>query len=434
MLIDALLFLAFVLLLLCSAFFSGTETAFTAVNERDLAEAEKSQDPRATRVRELIADKGRIIAALLVGNNIVNTILPVLATILSEQLVLQFPVLPGWAGPLTATLVSIVFLLVFGEVIPKNLAVVFFRSWTLVAARPVRILITLFSPIIALLNSLSRSVSAALGRGPTDQQPNSLQELLWMTRISQKSGSIDALEAKLIHRASVLNDHDVCEIMVPRQEICMISSKATLPEIRSIFSGELYSRMPVYGDSRDSIVGILHFKQIFSIPPEHEGHFSATTLMQPPFFVPATRSIGSLMEEMRKGGEHLAVVIDEFGALVGIITLEDVLEFLIGAIRDEFDLRPQAGAGEAAGIPDSQLVCFEIPGRMPIVQFERKYEIPCPPEVIGAATTMGGLYLHHSGTLPQVGDVLSLEAMDLKVTRVGGHRIERLEVTRKTRS
>lgn len=430
MLLDTLLFAAFILLLMLSAFFSGTETAFTAINDKDLAEAEKKHDHRAARVRELITDKGRIIAGLLVGNNIVNTILPVLATVLSEQFVLQVTALPSWTAPLVATVTSIFFLLIFGEVIPKNLAVVFFRPWALIAARPVGILLTIFSPIISLLNALSRSISSALGRTDSDHKPYSLQELMWFTRASQQSGTIDALEAKLMDRASVLNDHDVREIMVPRQEICMISAKATLPEIRSVFSGELYSRLPVYGESQDAIIGVLHFKQVFAIPLEHDSSFSAVSLMQAPFFVPETRTIGSLMEDMRKGGEHLAVVVDEFGALIGIITLEDILEFLIGAISDEFDPRAQPPSSGAPSVPDAHLTRFEISGRMPIVQFKLKYEIPLSPELVGDATTMAGLFLHHSGSLPKVGDLISLDQIRMRILRVSNHRIDRLEITR----
>jgi putative hemolysin len=428
--VELILVGSFFFLLILSALFSGTETAYTAISESEVADDGTSDDRRRALVRDLIRQKGRIIAALLIGNNIVNTVLPVLATVLLGDLLSQVPVIPLWAAPILAAAITICFLLIFGEVIPKNLAVLTSKRWALAVARPVSLLIRLFSPAIALLDVLSGWVSGLFAEVPGMKKPRGLQDLMWLTRVSQQSGTIDDLEAKLINRSSVLNDHDIREIMIPRMEICMTAATTPIAEIRALFAREMYSRIPVFAESSDSIVGILHFKQVFALGEDMLAA-EAAQIMQAPFFVPATRSIGSLLEEMRRNGEHLAVAIDEFGTSIGIVTLEDVLEFLVGAIRDEFDPRPAQGSDASRPNTGPRPDRFEISGRLPVFQFERETGLSLRPDQVGEATTMAGLFLHHAGAIPRVGDEIQLEPFTMRVLRLATHRIERFEIIRR---
>ena len=428
---ELILLVPFFLLLLLSAFFSGTETAFTAVSETALQTDERRRDPRSDIVLKMIRNRGNIIGAILIGNNVVNTVLPVLATVIFEGLLSRAPHLPAWLGPVLAGAISIVFLLVCGEVVPKNVAVAHATSWALRAARPTRFLVTILSPLISLLNLFSRLVMSLVGRPETNRDNAMIQELLSMSRLSRQAGAIDHLEAKLLNRAAILNDYGAGDILVPRQEVCTVSAQATVEEIRRVFLRDQYSRIPAYGDTPDHIIGILHFKEIVPLPTDQWSKPPATSLLYPPMFVPESKSIGSLMEEMRSGGTHLAVVIDEYSAPLGIVTLEDILEFLVGAIRDEFDSATGDGAS-SAGTPGKGETTGsssrELPGRLSIIHFERQFKIELPAELKAEASTLAGLVLNACGSLPEPGFSLQLPGLRLTVVKVGRQRIERLLV------
>jgi CBS domain containing-hemolysin-like protein len=428
---DLLLLLIFFFLLLLSAFFSGTETAYTAVNETTLLTEERRADPRSAIAQKLIHNRSNIIGAVLIGNNVVNTILPVLATVLFESLLNRTPTLPLWLAPILAGAISIVFLLLCGEVVPKSIAVANSTEWALIAAQPTRILVTLLAPLIFLLNIISKLINKFIQ--PTEKRRGELmiQELISMSRLTRQAGAIDHLEAKLLNRAAILNDHSAGDILVPRQEVCFLSAKASFEEVRETFIREQYSRIPVYQETPDNIIGLLHFKEVVPLPENQTAPPKLSTFIHPPLFVPESKSIGSLMEEMRSGGNHLAIVIDEFSAPVGIVTLEDILEFLVGAIRDEFDPNPTAeeplprnpGQEEVPAHP-----AREIPGRLLIIHFERQFKIHIPSEFKKEASTMAGLVLHVCGALPEAGYQASLPGVRLTVKKVGRQRIERLLV------
>ena len=426
---DILIGSSFFLLLLLSAFFSGTETAFTAVNETSLEKDGTGRDRRAARVLDLIRNRGQVIAALLIGNNIVNTVLPVLAVLFFERLVRSVPGLPPWSAPIIATTTTIMFLLVFGEVIPKNVAVTFSRAWSLFAGRPVAWLITLFSPIIRILGVLNSGLLLLLGRDPKATHTHSIQELFSLTRLTRKAGGIDDLEAKLIRRAGVLNDHIAREIMIPRQEVLLLPADASFQAVRQAFLTHMYSRLPVCGETTDAIVGIVHIKQLFTVEPDAEQEFRLTDHMQKPLFVPETCTIGSLLEDMRKSGAHLALIVDEFGVFAGMLTLEDILEFIVGTIRDEFDTPPEIRTSLPPGVQIPEEGRYLIPGRLPILAFERMVDWEFPQVETGGAATMAGLFLHHFGSLPEEGDSIDLTRFRLRVCRASFRRIDRLEVT-----
>lgn len=325
-----LLILLFMLVL--SAFFAGSETAITALDNLKLRALIREQGDPNGMFNLVLEKRARFITTLLVGNNLVNNF----SAILTSNL---FAIWLGNAGLGIATAVVTFLLLVFGEITPKSLAIINVLPIFKAVIRPIYWLSILLSPVIYLFETIAQSIIRLLNRGAV--QPGlSVQELRLMIEILGGRGQLDWQKHQLLNKTLVMDYLMAREVVKPRIDMRTISHQATVQQVIDLCLETGYSRIPVQGESKDEIVGIVHLKRALQLmrsisadsPPP-----SVTEAMIPPVYVPETKRVGSLLTEMLQQRLHMAIVVDEYGGTVGLVTLEDILEELVGEIYDESD-------------------------------------------------------------------------------------------------
>ncbi|NJK41338.1 MAG: HlyC/CorC family transporter [Acaryochloridaceae cyanobacterium SU_2_1] len=323
------------MLIVLSAVFSGSETAITALDNLKLRALMKSEgDPHGV-YRLVLEKRTRFITTLLVGNNLVNNF----AAILTSNL---FVIWFGGAGVGIATAVVTFLILLFGEVTPKSLAVnnaLLVFQWVV---RPVYGLSVLLFPIIRLFETIVQGVIRIV-QGDLVQQGESLQDLQLMIEILGGRGQLDLQKRQLLNKALMLDSLIVRQVVKPRIDIRTVTHDATMQDVIDVCLESGYSRIPVQEDSKDEMVGIIHLKQAVH-HLKTKGNGIVTEAMDPPIYVPETKRVEDLLKEMLQQRFHLAIAVDEYGGTVGLVTLEDILEELVGEIYDESDLpsRPRS--------------------------------------------------------------------------------------------
>lgn len=319
-------------MLVLSAFFSGSETAITALDNLKLRALIKEQGDPNGMYTLVLEKRARFITTLLVGNNLVNNF----SAILTSNL---FAIWLGNAGIGIATAVVTFLVLIFGEITPKSFAINNVLPIFKAIVRPIYWLSIVLSPVIVLLETITQSIIRLFSPGGA-QQGLSVQDLRLMIEILGGRGQLDWQKHQLLNKALMMDYLMAREVVKPRIEMRTISHQATLPEVIELCLETGYSRIPVQGESKDEIVGIVHLKRALQLAHTHEeerNSISVTEAMSPPVYVPETKRVGNLLKEMLQQRLHLAIVVDEYGGTVGLITLEDILEELVGEIYDESD-------------------------------------------------------------------------------------------------
>lgn len=341
---DVKLDLSILLLLLgLSAFFSGSETAITALDNLKLRALMKEQgDPQG--IFALVMERrARFITTLLVGNTLVNN----LAAILTSNLfILWF----GGAGVGIATAVVTILVLLFGEITPKSLAINHAMPIFRVVVRPIYWLSVVLSPIILAFEAVVHTLMRSLQR-PNSQSGESVEDLQVMIEILGGKGQLDLQKRQLLHKTLKLDTLSVREVVKPRTEMCTISHEASLQELIDLCLETGYSRIPVQGESKDEIVGVIHLKRAM-YHLKLQGNDMVSSVMDAPAFTPATKRVADLLKEMLQKRLHLIIVVDEYGGTVGLVTLEDVLEELVGDIYDESDF-PRRSLTRSTPVPET---------------------------------------------------------------------------------
>lgn len=363
-------------------------------------------DKRAQLVLNLSQDYDKLLSTILIGNNIVNITSASLATVLFV----------GWlgdAGVSLSTVIMTVVVLVFGEISPKSLAKESPEKFAMLSAPVMRVLIVLFTPLNFLFSQWKRLLSRVFH---TDDSPGMTEEeLLTIVEEAQQEGGIDEQESELIRSAIGFNDLKAVDIFTPRVDVTAVSKEATLDEIADTFADTGYSRLPVYEESIDDIVGIIHHKDFFN--DVVKGGQPLDSVIKPATFITQSIKIAELLRMLQKNKSHMAVITDEFGGTVGIVTMEDILEELVGEIWDEHDevvesFRKQSDGSflVAAGADLSDLYdLFSIKG-------------DCD------ASTVSGWVIDQLGRLPLVGDHFQAEGLDVTVTMVDHRRVLEVRV------
>ncbi|HNV70214.1 MAG TPA: hemolysin family protein [Candidatus Ozemobacteraceae bacterium] len=418
--VDALIFG----LLLCgSAFFSGTETALTSVQESKLSTLAEKGNRAAQRVMALIANRGTVIGAMLIGNNIVNTLLAIYAATVFNAVILNSP-LPPWMAPVAASVLSIVVLLIGGEVVPKNIGLRFNTRWALLAAYPCTYFIKLVTPVLWGLNLINRLMLSILGGQDTRSGP-SVDELLALVKMSQKAGIIDPMERELIGKSMFLNETLAKEIMIHRTQVCAVAETSTLADVQAVFVRELFSRLPVYRENLDQIVGILNIKEVFRFDAKNTG-FRIADVMTPPLVYPETAKIGAIFDKMRQSRSHMVIVVDEFGSTSGIITLEDIVEQIFGEISDEYDAQSPARFRWVGA------QVFEAEGRTSLSEvqeeLEKKHCRVLPADACEDVETLAGLVMKVLGNIPSAGERFEVGGFHFQIRKVTGQKIQLISV------
>lgn len=417
-LVSVLIFLG---ILSLSGLFSGTETALTAVSEVSLVRLADEGNKSAKLLRRMLVEKGRVIAALLVGNNIVNVVLAVYATVVFNNMIQGTDAMPSWAGPIVASVSSVAFLLVFGEVLPKSLAVSFRVKWAVASAYPVAVLMLVTRPVTWVLMGVSHGAMRLLGRRPSEGDIFDVHEIHTVARMSEKAGVIDTIEKQLIQRAAQLNDTRVREIMIPRTDVEGLEVSAGRDEVRALFQKTPFSRIPVYRGDLDEVVGILNFKEFLRHDPGKARAFDLTSFLHKPLFVPEAMFIGDLLNEMRARRTHLSIVLDEYGGTAGVITLEDVVEMLVGRIEDEYDhvTVPIERLDDRTWLVDGRVIDDRLVVRL---------RLDLPEEALEGFDTVAGLALKAFGNIPSEGDTTTYYNMELTAVHVKDHRVRRVRI------
>ena len=312
-----------------SAFFSSSETALTTVNQIRMRTLADNGDKRAARVLHVTGNPGKMLSAILIGNNIVNLSASSISTSLAIHLF-------GNTGAGIATGILTFLILIFGEVTPKTMATIKADSMSLTVAAPIGLLMKILTPVIFIINKLSLGLMFLLHVNIKDAQKKMTEEeLRTIVDVSQENGVIEHEERDMIHNLFDFGDAEAKEIMVPRIDMTFVQADATYQEVLDIFRQDMFTRLPVYEDSTDNVIGIINMKDFLLQNDTPE--FSVRNLLREPYFTYEHKNTADLFLEMRKSSISLAIVLDEYGVTAGLITLEDLLEEIVGEIRDEYD-------------------------------------------------------------------------------------------------
>ena len=311
-------------MMIFSALFSGTETAFSSVNKLRLKNYEAQGSKKAKKALRLANRFDEVLTAVLIGNNIVNIATASVSTLIFIKLF-------GPKGPAISTIVITVLVLIFCEVLPKSYAKKNAEKLTLAFAGPLTFLVAVFKPFVWLLNKLSSLISKGDEAAPSVTE----DELKYMIDEIEEQGVIEEQESELVKSALEFDEITVNEILIPRVKVIGVELGSTIDEIKELFSREMYSRLPVYEKSLDDIKGIITNKAFFKMLVE--GGSDITPIIQEVPHIADTKLISEAMRDMQRSKVHLAVVIDQYGGTKGIVTLEDIIEELVGEIYDEDD-------------------------------------------------------------------------------------------------
>ena len=327
------------ILLLLSAFFSSAETALTTVNKHRMRALANQGNKKAARVLALIEKPEKMLSAILIGNNIVNLSASSLTTTLAMSLASQ-----AGLGKNTSTFVGLatgiltLLILIFGEITPKTIATMKNESMALLYSGIIYTITTVLTPVIYVVNLFSGLLCRLFGIKPGSGQAITELELRTIVDVSQESGVIEKEEKELINNVFDFGDSVAKDIMLPRIDVSFASVDMSYDELVEIFLEEQYSRLPVYEESKDNVIGILNLKDLFFYRETHRNEaFDIYKVLREPFFTYEYQKTSTLMEEMRNNSISFAIVLDEYGSTAGLVTLEDLIEEIVGDIKDEFD-------------------------------------------------------------------------------------------------
>lgn len=318
-----------VILLFLSAFFSSAETSLTTVNRIRMRTLAEEGNKRAERVLHITDNSGKMLSAILIGNNIVNLSASSIATSLAIKLW-------GSVGAGIATGLLTLLILIFGEISPKTLATIHAEKISLAYSGTIEFLMKILTPVIFIINKLSMGFLFLLKVDPNaGNQQMTEQELRTIVDVSKESGVIESEEHEMINNLFDFSDAQAKEVMVPRIDMTFADINSTYDELIEIFQEDKFTRLPVYEENTDNVVGILNMKDLLLYKDKE--HFKLSNIMREPYFTYEHKNTAELFIEMKKSSISLAIVLDEYGATAGLITLEDLLEEIVGEIRDEYD-------------------------------------------------------------------------------------------------
>jgi Mg2+/Co2+ transporter CorB len=408
--------LVVIVLLAVSAFFSASETALTGASRGNMLRLSKQGNREAAIIFDLVADRERLIGAMLLGNNIANIGASALAT----------GILTSWfgsVGVLYATAVMTVLVVIFAEVLPKTIAINAPDRFALLVARPLRFTVTVFGPLLAVIQAVVRVLMRLIGVKVGANQPllSPIERLRGAVDLLHSEGKVEKMDRDMFGGLLDLRELQVSDVMIHRTE--MVTINADLPPeelVREVLASE-YTRIPLWREKPENIVGVLHAKDLLRAIRASEGetsHIDVSTIMLPPWFVPDIRPVSEQLKAFRRRKTHFALVVDEYGEVEGIVTLEDILEEIVGDIADEQDV---VVAGVRAQ-PDGSVV---VDGSVPIRDLNRAMDWNLPDE---EATTVAGLVIHEARSIPERGQSFTFHGFRFRVLRRERNRITALRI------
>lgn len=398
-------------LIALSAYFSATETAFTSLNRIRLKTRADDGDKRAARTLALAADYDRLLSTLLIGNNIVNNVATTIGAVLFIKLI-------GSAkGPTVSATVLTVVILVFGEVTPKSLAKERPEDWAIAATPLLRVLAVVLTPVNFLFTQWKKLLRVLLRH--QDDDGITEEELMGMVDQAETEGSLDQHESDLIRNAIEFNDMEVSEILTPRVDLEALADTATMEEAAAMYASSGFSRLPIYHDSIDNIIGVLHEKDFYAA--YCRGAKRLSELKSSVLYTTETARISDLLRQLQQNKVHMAVVVDEYGGTQGIVTMEDIMEELVGEIWDEHDevieeFRKQSDGSYLVACSADLDDLYDLFDMKPSEEYD--------------ASSVSGWVMEEIGRVPDVDDRFRADGLEVCVTRVEHRRVMEIRVRR----
>ena len=408
---DAIQLLIILILVALSAFFSSSETALTTVNKIRMRTLADAGDSRAAMVLKVTGNPAKMLSAILIGNNIVNMYASSLTTLLSSKIF-------GNEAVGFATGVLTFLILIFGEITPKTSATLSSEKMSLHCAAIIYSLMTVMTPVIFVINKVSLLVLKLVGVDPNKKAESITEdELRTIVEVSHEEGVIETEEKKMINNVFDFGDSVAKDVMVPRIDMAFVDVNVTYDQLIDIFREEKYTRFPVYEETTDNVIGILNIKDIL-LAGERE-QFSVRDYLRAPYYTFEFKKVSELMVEMKKANVNIIIVLDEYGATAGLITLEDMLEEIVGEIRDEYDEDEENELVEVA--PNE----YVVEGSMKLDDLNDRLELRLESEDYDS---VGGLVIGLLDHLPEEGEDVVFDNVRLVVDRVEKNRIDRIHM------
>ena len=397
-----------IILLSASAFFSSAETALMTSNKLKMRNLADNGNKRAAKVLKVTENTDKMLSAILIGNNIVNLTASSISTTLTLKIF-------GSKLVGIATGILTFLILVFGEITPKNVASKNAENMALAYIGVISFLVTVLTPVIFIVNTVAKFVISIFNKNGDDNNAVTEEELRAMVEYSHEEGVIENEEKKMIVNVVDFGDTVAGDIMVPRVDMVMVDEKSSYEEILQVFREERYTRIPVYEETPDNVIGILNVKDFLLI--EDKENFVMKELLREPLYTYEYKKTSALMMDMRKTGANIVIVLDEYGITAGLITLEDMLEEIVGEIRDEFDADEDEGITKVSDLEyliDGSTNLDDINDRIGLSLSSEEYE------------SIGGLIMEKLGRLPVEGEIINFDNIVLTVKKMDHARIEKV--------
>ncbi len=419
---DAIQVLVLIALVALSAFFSSAETALVTVNKIRVRNLIEEGDKRAVILSRVIEDQGKMLSAILIGNNIVNISASSLATLLVTRLLAGTGLASVAAGISTGALTLIV--LVFGEITPKTCATIHSEKIALSYARIIYTWMTIATPIIFIMNSLSMGILFLMRVDPNEKSDSyTEEEIRTIVEVSHEDGVIETEEREMINNVFDFGDSSAKDIMVPKVDMSFLNVNATYQETLELYKENKYTRYPVYDETTDTVIGMVNVKDLLIY--EDKEHFNARNVLRSVLFTHEHKKTSDLLLEMRKSSTNLAIVLDEYGVTAGMVTVEDLLEEIVGDIRDEYDE------------DEEELICqineneYVVAGAMSLDDLNDNLNLEERDLLLESEDfdSIGGIVIELLDHLPEVGEEVTTESgIRLVVDSVEKNRINQVHI------
>ena len=402
-----------VILLIGSGFFSMSETSLMSLSKIRIRHMQEEGVKGAKLVSNLIEDSNKLLSTILVGNNVVNIAATSISTALFTSLI------PGASGVAVATAVMTVLVLLFGEITPKTIAANNSEKVAIFVSRPIKIIIFILRPVVWVFNLVTGVIFKILGVKDKSGQPYiTEEELKTMVNVSHEEGVLEIEERQIINNVFQFGDMQAKEAMVQRLDMIAINSEDKYEEIIEMFKNEKFSRMPVYNESIDDIIGILNIKDIIFLNDEEIQKFNIKDYIREPFFTYEFKKITQLLEEMKIEKSQMAIVVDEYGGTSGLITIEDLVEVIVGDIEDEYDEEEE----EIQVIKEDEYI---VDGSIKITDVNELIGVRLESEEFDS---IGGYIIGHLRRLPEENEVIEVDNIKFCIESLDKNRIKKVRI------
>ena len=408
---DTVTIIIMIVLIAMSAYFSSTETAFSAANKSKLKNMADKGNKKADLVLKILDNYDKFLSTILIGNNIVNICVASIGTVLFIKYFGEAK------GPTISTAVVTLAVLIFGEISPKSLAKDAPESFSMFSAPFINVLMKIFTPVNFLFSCWKKLLSKVIKK--KDDRRMTDDELITIFEEAAHEGSIDEQESELLKSVIEFNEQDAQDILTPRVDLEAVSIDDPMDEIENKFFESGYSRLPVYKDSIDNIIGIIHHKDFHM--KVHRGSSKINDIMNPPVFVTPTMKIGGLLKLLQKEKSHIAVVTDEYGGTMGIVTMEDILEELVGEIWDEHD---EVIEEFTMITPDR----YKVMGSTDLDDMFEFFKMPEEDAEKSESTSVSGWIMEIMERIPDEGDSFEYKNLRVTVTKTDSKRVTEIIV------